>query len=121
MIRAQGAIEFLFIAALVTTVAAAMVVPAVRETEASMALSAAREGAFNAALSEKTELTSIAFLPADGGYVMTPAFSVGGRPVPVSDGVRQAMLTSMARVLSPSRQPNGNCVSGVFAKYCVSE
>jgi len=119
--RGQGAMEFLVVAALLTMIAAAMVVPAVRETEASMALSAARTGAFNAALGEKVELTSMDFSQTDGGYQITPRVLVDGKPVAPSDGMRKAMMESMAAALSPSAGADGsNCVSGVFAKYCIS-
>jgi hypothetical protein len=40
--------------------------------------------------------------------------------VPVSSEMRKAMILALASTLSPSRPADGNCVSGVFAKYCVS-
>lgn len=114
--------EFLVVAALLITVAAALLVPAMRESEASLAVSSARSGAFNAALLEHVDLTSMELVTQedDGSYAIVPKVSVDGNPVAVSEEMKKAAALTMAATLSPSRGEDGNCATGVFAKYCLS-
>ncbi len=117
--RGQAASDYLLVVAIILAVIVAVVLPLLSQAEISVALAAARSGAGSFAAKNSFTLASMDYVVSGNVVTFTPALYSAGARVAGSRQLQFAVLSSVSAVFTPGVAVAGDCVQGLYNRYCV--